>query len=631
MDSYLSRAGGFAVALVLLFCSHLATVMAEPADGAVSSESVTVTATRTLTSVADSLSPTTVLSQADIATRQVVSFQDLLAGEPGIQISNNGGLGKVSSVFLRGTNADQVLVLVNGIRMGSSSIGTTAFQYLPVDSIDHIEIVRGPLSSLYGSAAVGGVIQIFTRQPTVDGFSGDADAAAGSHRTSTIGANLGVKSGPLSFGISASNLTSDGYRNCTGAPYLSPSSPGGGCYVDDPTPDGYHNASGSAEVRYQFSPTGDVEAAVIRAQGGTRYAGSYTNHEDFVQQAASLSAHVTATPTLKITLQVGQSLDQATEKLDGVEPAGSRFDTSRDSASVQADWHVTDHQLLTFGTDYLRDHLSSDAGFPVTSRAITGVFGEYQTTFGSQQLAMSARHDSNSQFGDRTTGSVAWGYRLTRELRVTASFGTAFHAPSFDDLYFPFFGNPALKPETARSVDIGLDQRFTAICWSLHAFQSRIHDLIGFDAIQFAPENTDEARIRGVEFSGGATRRAWSVDVSTSWLGARNRTQGSPNDGHELLRRSRISGRLELAHSWATVRASARIQSAGRRYEDLANALPLGGYTTADVLLEWSLEKHWILQGKVANATNRHYETAQNYPQDGRNYLVTLRYRPASR
>src|SRR5438045_522448 len=214
----------------------------------------------------------------------------------------------------------------------------------------------------------------------------------------------------------------------------------------------------------------DVEAAALRAQGQTRYAGLASNHEDFRQQAASVGAHWSPAATLRLTALVGQSRDEAQESLDLVITPGSRFDTTRDSASVQADWQLAARQRLSLGSDYLRDQLSSDTPFPVTSRRIVGAFGIYHGALGRQQWSVSARHDRNQQFGERSTGSLAWGFRFNRGPKLLVSYGSAFRAPSFDDLYFPGFGNPALRPETSRTADVGLEQRFAAGAWSLHAF-----------------------------------------------------------------------------------------------------------------------------------------------------------------
>ena len=155
-----------------------------------------------------------------------------------------------------------------------------------------------------------------------------------------------------------------------------------------------------------------------------------------------------------------------------------------------------------------------------------------------------------------------------------------------------------------------------------------MRDLISYDAVLFAPENTGNARLRGVEFQGALKAGPWSANLTGAWLDARDRTAGSPFFENVLARRARGTGRLEVARQWSAARVAARVYAAGSRYDDLANTAPLGGYTTVDVLLEWVLAPAWTLQGKIANATDRSYQTALYYPQDGRNYFVTLRYRP---
>jgi len=173
-----------------------------------------------------------------------------------------------------------------------------------------------------------------------------------------------------------------------------------------------------------------------------------------------------------------------------------------------------------------------------------------------------------------------------------------------------------------------LEQRQVVRRWSIHAFESVVHNLISYDAVAFAPENTDEARTRGVEFDGGFKAGAWSGDLTATWLDPRDRAVGSPNYNNLLPRRARGTGRLEVARTWGAFRVAGRLNVAGPRFDDLANTESLGGYTTLDTLIEWTPAKQWVLQGKIGNATDRRYETALFYPQDGRNFLVTLRYRP---
>lgn len=609
------------------FACQISAQAAETADSSrdIPSDRVVVTATRTAVPADDSLWSVTILDRADIEARQALSLQELLQGESGIQMSNNGGLGKASSMFIRGAESQQVLVLVDGVRVGSSTLGSTAFQYLPVSEIGKVEIVRGPRSSLYGSEAIGGVIQLFTKRQA-DGLAFDANAAVGSHGTDSISANISGATGRWNYGLSASNLTSDGYPNCRGTP----DPPYGGCYVFDSRPDGFHSVSGSVRAGVQINEQTDVQASFLRAQGGTRYAGSYTNHEDFVQQVASLAAHWTPIKALRVTLQVGQSHDNSINTLDFVEPPGSLFDTTRNSGSLQADWEVHAGQLLTLGTDYLKDHIASDTIFPTTDRSIVGVYGEYQGGSGPMHWALSARHDNNNQFGGKTTGGLGWGYHFAHNLHLTASYGTGFRAPTFNDLYYPFFGNTALKPETSRTTEIGVEQKFGRGRWSLRGFETNVHDLIGFD-VNFLAANTDSARIRGVEAEGAVTLGPWTAAVTTSWLDPRNRTPDSNLYGNLLARRARETGHLEIARQWARVRAAVRVNAAGSRFNDAANADELGGYATADLLVDWTIYPGWSLQGKLANLADHRYETALYYPQDGRNYLVTLRYRPIIR
>jgi len=615
-------------ALGVSFGLNTMTLANEAVEGM--SDTVVITATRTPTTTEATLTPITVLTQSDIEQQQSLSFQDLLRGQPGVQLSNNGGLGKATNVFLRGANADQVLVLVDGVRIGSSSLGTAALQYLPVDNVARVEIVRGPLSSLYGSEAVGGVIQIFTQPAANEPLSVAADASTGSHHTSAIGARLSGSQNAFSFGLSANHLSTDGYPNCTGAPYVSPSSPGGGCYVFDTTDDGYHNTSGSAWIRANVADEANVTASLLRSQGHTRYAGAYTNAEDFVEQVATLAAHWSPLQAVTLTAQLGQSSDNERDTLNGVEPPGNRFDTTRQSAALQADIALPHHQLVTMGSDVVHDELASDIAFAVSARTVTGVFAEYQMALGSEHLATSVRRDDNSQFGAHTSGSAAWGHDLTHTLKFVATYGTAFHAPSFDDLYYPNFGNPRLSAETEHSVDGGIEQRFASAQWSLHVFSTRLNNLIAYDAVQFAPENIGEARNRGVELQGATRLCAWQWEANAAWLEATNQTPNDVNLGNDLPRRARWTGHLMVARDWRAVRIALRVDSEGRRFDDLGNTEPLGGFATADLRLDWSPRPDWAFQAKLANALDRRYAYALYYPQDQRTVMLTVRYHPSA-
>ena len=581
---------------------------------------VVVTATRTIQSIDDALSSVTIITRADIQARQATSVQELLTGEAGIQISNNGGLGKATALFLRGTDADQVLVLVDGVKLTSVTLGTTAFEYLPVEEIDRIEIVRGPRSSLYGSEAVGGVIQIFTRRGQGEPLL-TASAGGGSHNTENTSAGLSGSTSSLSYSVSSSYLGSDGYASCRGTPVP----PGGGCFTFDFTPDGFHSASQSARIRYDFSDTANVEVTALRAQGGTRFAGTFVNHESFVQQTAGLTGRWSPLSSLQLAIRAGQSRDEATDELNFVPQ--SRFDTLHSQGTLQVDWQLATQHLLTLGTDAQRDSVASSVAYAVTSRRDIGSFLEYQGGFASERFSISARHDDNEQFGGQATGSAAWSHGLAGGLRLIASFGTAFRAPTFNELYYPFFGNPALRPEHSRSAELGIDGSRGEAQWSLHTFENRVNDLIAFDS-SFLPANIETAVIRGAEGQLTARRAAWTGSLIVTWLDPRNRTPGSAS-GNLLPRRATLSSRLELGHQWASARLTARLNTVGPRFEDLANTQRLGGYLTLDLLGSWAPARQWSVEAKIANVSGRHYETAEFYPQDGRTEWITLRYHPS--
>jgi vitamin B12 transporter len=402
--------------------------------------------------------------------------------------------------------------------------------------------------------------------------------------------------------------------------------PGGGCYVYDATNDGFHDLSGSAFVRYSLNDAADVEASVLRSQGRTRYAGSYTNYEDFADQSSALAGHFAVLPNLKVMLQVGQSTDHALDTLNGVVSAGNQFDTTRHTSTVQADWGMTSNQLITVGVDYLKDQVFSDNAFSQTSRSVTGEFAEYQVFDAHNNLAMSLRSDQNSQFGDHLTGNLAFSHQLSNTLQLMASVGTAFHAPTFDDLYFPQFGNPTLKAETSKSAELGIDQHSEHNRWSLHVFTTQLDNLVEYDAINYTPENIDRAKITGLEYSQSYTFHDWQIAGTASWLNAINDSTLDGNYGKELPRRARFTANLKLTRTVNNVRWSTVLNASGLRYDDLSNLEPLGSFVTVDECVDWKLNSRWLLQAKLANLSNKRYEYALYYPQDGRNFMLTLRY-----
>ena len=579
-------------------------------------DEIVVTATRTARTADETLAATTVITRRDIERSQATSVQDLLQGLAGVSIANSGGAGKATSVLLRGTNSDHVVVLIDGIKVGSATLGTAAFQDFPVEQIERIEVVRGPRSSLYGSEAIGGVIQIFTRKGG-GALMPSASVMLGSYNTKQVTANLsgGGENSWLNLGLST--LATDGFNACKGSLTA-------GCYTNEPDKDGYRNASLNLRAGYRFKPGSEVDFHLLRAQGHNDFDGSYQNQSNFVQQAAGLSLKHQASELWSLKLAAGQSDDDSDNFLNGL--FKSRFNTRRNTLSWQNDLALAPDHLFTLGLDRQEDAVSSTTAYTVTSRDTTGLFAQYQGRAGKQDFQFSLRRDDNSQFGAYTTGNAAWGRALADDLRVTLAYGTAFKAPTFNQLYYPGFGNPNLKPEHARSLEAGLNGKAGAGRWSLNAFETRVTDLIGFDGVT-NPVNAS-ARIRGLEAISSLRLADWDARVNLTLQDPENRSN-TANYGKLLNRRAEQSLRLDLDRDFGPYRMGTTLRAEGRRYDNLANTTKLSGYGLVDLRAEYRLTKDLRLQARVENLFDRDYETVYLYNQPGRSLFVTLRYQPA--
>lgn len=581
---------------------------------------IIITASRTAQTADETLSSVTVITRKEIERQQAQSVQDLLHGIPGVDIANNGGPGKATSVFLRGTESDHVLVLIDGVKAGSATLGTTAFQHIPVEQIERIEIVRGPRSSLYGSEAIGGVIQIFTRK---GGGALKPFFSIGGGSYGTYNASAGLSGGGERgwFSLSVSGIDTEGFNACDGKP-----SPGGaGCFTTEPDKDGYHNLSGSLRAGYRFDNGLEMDVHALRTTGETEFDGSFVNESESVQQVFGGTLRFSPTDLWDITLTAGRSRDESDNFKDGV--FQSRFDTERDTVTFQNDFAIATEHLLTVGADYQDDWVDGTTAYTISSRDNTGLFAQYQGMFGDHDLQLSLRRDDNEQFGNRNTGGAGWGYALGEGLRLTASYGTAFKAPTFNELYFPGFGNPNLRPEESRSFELGLSGKANWGNWSLNAYETRIDDLIAFDASTFAPANIDQARIRGLEAVLGSRLGNWDLNANLTLLDPENRSGGA-NDGNVLPRRARQSLRLDAERDFGRYRLGATLLAAGKRYDDLANTRELGGYSTIDLRAEYALTEDWRVQARVENLLDKDYETAAFFNQPGRSLYLTLRYQP---
>ncbi|KAF1689919.1 TonB-dependent receptor domain-containing protein [Pseudoxanthomonas taiwanensis] len=609
-----------ATLLALAVSRSLPASAQDPATGL---DEVLVTATRTEIALRDSLSPAQVIDRDEIERSQATSLQQLLAGRAGIDLANTGGPGKQTSLFLRGAGSNQVLVLVDGVRIGSATAGQPAIQDIPVAQIERIEIVRGPHSSLYGADAIGGVIQIFTRrdrgapQPRLM-------LGAGSNGLREAGAGLGLGGERGWFGADLAFLRTDGINACAGTA----AGWGAGCFADDPDRDGYRNRSASVRGGARLAEAWTLEGSVLHAAGYNHYDGSWADYSETEQRVYSGRLRYAPSARLALQANAGRSYDDAQDYGPSGHAGGLR--TRRDQASLQGDFVLGDGQSLMAGADWLEDRIDGTTAYEVDHRDNTGVFAEYQGRFGAQQLQAGLRHDDNAQFGGHTTGNLGWGWHLGGGLRLSARYATGFRAPSFNDLYYPGFGNPDLAPEESENLNLGLAGEHGDWRWSLDVYENRVDDLISYDAATFLPGNIDRARLRGGELTVAATLGGWDLSAQYSHVDPRNRSDG-PYRGHLLPRRARDSGRLDLDRRDGRLAWGATLKAAGPRWDDAANSARVGGHLTFDLRAEYALDADWSLLARVTNLLDQRYQIVDWYNQPGREFGLQLRWRPQAR
>lgn len=596
----LATAATAAVSLFLLPSALPAQDSAEPAR----QPEVVVTASRHAQSVEAVLAAVTVLTRADLEASQAPDLIDLLARQTGIDVSRTGGPGQSSTVFVRGANSNQTLILIDGVRVNATGQGLFDLAQLPPDQIERIEIVRGPRAALWGSDAIGGVIHVFTRDPAAGaslraGRFGRAEAAAG----------IGHESRDGRFGVTA------GYRRLRGF-----SATDASAFGHDPDDDGYRQRHASARGEFDLGEQ-TLDFAAFGSDADVEF-------DQGRSDARNISGGIGLSGALGVHWRHRLGYGHAREDLDT--PAfGSRFDSRRHNI----DWiHTFDLAplMLDLGVNWQREagrSLSKFSGvvFDRERRTAAG-FIAAGGRHGDFEWQAAGRHDDNSQFGGATTGNLALGYRLTPALRLRASWGQGFRAPNFNELYSPgfgglFAGNPGLDPERSRSVELGLEWDLPGQRLALSGFDNRVRDQIGFDGPQFSAVNIDRARTRGVEVEHDWRAGPFSGRNALTLQDAEDR-----DSGQELLRRP--DRKLASSLDWRAAAGLAfglDLQWVSERRDFDGR---LDGYARIDLRADWRLALAWRLQARLENAGGRDYRLASGFNTPGRNLLLTLSWRP---
>jgi vitamin B12 transporter len=572
---------------------------------------VVVTATRVPTRVNEQLADVTVIERAEIEATGATTLPQLLAQQPGLQIVSNGGIGKSTSLFTRGTNAGHTLLLVDGVPLGSATLGQPSLHNLPLAQIERIEILRGPASSLYGSDAIGGVIQIFTKKGAGP-LALEAFAGAGSYGTSELSAGVSGSNGIVSYSLAASRFDTDGWDATTPTKIAK----------TNRDRDGYRNTSWRGRLAVTPSAGQEFGATFLMADSRNHYDGGVATvnaYNDDETRVWSLHAKNRLTSLWTSTLRYGESQDRS----ENFSPSRSLHATTQKQWTWQNDIKLPVGTLLLAVED-LRQEVDSTTAYTVKARSVRSLIYGWQGRVGRHSWQASQRHDDNSQFGGKTTGSLAYGYALTPQLTARAAYGTAFKAPSFNQLYWPNTGfgggNPNLRPEQAKNREIGLDwfgPTGARLSWT--HFDNRIQNLI----TGWPPVNINRARITGDSFTGGHRWGAWQAQIGLDLM--------KPIDtatGNRLPRRASEQAKLRIAYEPGAWSAGAELLAVGQRYDTATQTRAMGRYELVNLFGHYRIDRDLRLEARLDNLLDQDYETAWGYRNPGRSLFVGLRYQP---
>jgi len=588
-----------------------------------------VTPSRLEQSIDDALPATSVITRADIERWQGVDLVSMLSRSTGVEFAQNGGRGATASLFVRGANSSQVLVLVDGVRLNPATGGAAAVGGIALDAIERIEIARGNLSSLYGSAAIGGVVQIFTRKGTPGGFSATLEAGQG--RTLNGNVSGGGDLGPVNVGGAVGAARTKQFSAIDTTRLAYPSGPP----IANPDIDGNRNESASLGATYRSS--GGTLATLngwfnrnTTDFDSTSDAPTVTHSEE--SQLGAVSALVRHSMNEKWDSQL--SLGYASDRSENKASDPASFDNGRfNSNNLQAGWSneiaLTARFKALLGLDYLRQEGSSTSYDPNFSgqaqqfrRSVGSVWAGVVGNEGPHQFQLNVRQDEYSDVGGATTGLLGYGYVFAPEWRVTAQVSNAFRAPSFNDLYFPFFGNPSLSPEKSESAELGL--QFVGSTTSMRAalYRTDTRDLIVYDPVTSRVENLAEARVTGFELSASWRRDGWTLSGNGTLLHAIDQS----ND-QRLLRRAPWVTNAALGYDASQWSAGIEVSFVGPRDDiDISTfqRIELESYTLARVVGSVRLTDQLRLRARVENLFDAQYESVSGYNVVPRTFIVGI-------
>ncbi|QJD99415.1 TonB-dependent receptor [Massilia forsythiae] len=614
----LSRPLALALALAAAFgAQHAGAADALP-------DTVVVTATRTPQRADQLIADTTVVTGEEIARSGAGSVADVLRRQRGIEIVRNGGAGTSTSVYLRGANANQVVVLIDGVRIGSSTSGVAAWNAIPLSAVERIEVVYGPLSSLYGADAIGGVVQIFTKRgqgaPALSASIGGGTYGTNQTQAAVTGTSGGEHA--VSYALGVAHEEADGF-----------SATRSGAFGYNPDDDGYSRNNANGRVTVQLAPGHEAGAQFLKSRLRAQYDSSASsfdtrNTQDLDSYAVFLNDRFL--PNWRSSVQAARAEDKLASYTSTALSGTSRIDTRQDELTWQNTIDLGPDTLQVLFGHRKEEVLSVTGGgaapSPLNKTRITNsVAASYDMKRGSHLFDVSARRD-HAEYGGKTTGAAGYGYQFSKGLRATASVGTSFRAPTFNELYYPGYGLPTNRPERGRNAEAGLRYDIADVELGANYYRNRLTDMIVTanpcpGRAGSCAYNVNHALLEGLTLS-AATRLA-GIDLRAS---ADLQDPRDETTNKQLARRSKRHAAVSANYTAGQVDSGVELQASGRRFDDAANNNRLGGYGLLNLYGTWNLAPEWSLLLRLENAADKRYELARNYGTAGRTWFAAIRY-----
>lgn len=579
--------------------------------------SVVVTASRLEQQLTDTIAHTTVITQKDIRESNAVDLPSLLRREAGFEFVQNGGIGTTSSVFMRGSDGRQVLILIDGVRAGSATLGTTQIEGVMLNQIERVEIVRGNVSALYGAGAIGGVIQIFTKQGWGEPRA-EAEAMAGSRGTSRVAAGYRGSVENTRFSLNVTRFETSGFSALD--PKLAPKA--------NPDNDGYRNTSFSGQLSQRVAAGHEIGLRAYQNSGQVEYDNAFGKPTDRHRAENGVSAfalysnnRIASFWDSKLTLAEGS--DKSKNFANDAVP--TRFDTANTQLQWQNDFKLAKEHIVTAALERQQQRVDSTTAYSVAARKVNTPMLAYNGRFGAHQFQASVRRDRYSDFGSADTRLAGYGYDIGTRWKVTAMHSSAFTAPTFNQLFFPGFGNPNLQPEKANSNEFGLQFAFDGHMLRVATFRTRYQNLIETVAVTpaiFLPQNVARASVEGTELSYTGQFRGWDLRTSLTVQDPINATTGA-----QLRRRAATFGNLVVTTTVSGWRLGGELIVSGTRPDNnIVTSAPvtLGGYKVVNLTARRALTKSTFIAARLENAFAEKYQLAHGYNVPGRGAFVSL-------